>query len=464
MIGSNTRDYKRDTRREAVPPQPVHVLEAGRPAGVDGHLQRPEPRGLHRPPRADQHAAAGAGDAQRPAVRRGRPRPGPAGAQGGRRRRRSRASTSWPGGCWPGRSGREELPVVAGVARPSCSRYYKAHPDEAKKLIAVGESKADPALDAADAGRLDHAGERADEPGRSAEQVSRRSRHGRAIVRRLRDTRSHSTARTAMNPFNEYVRHDDPPPVLRRGANAVGWAALASLLGGERPGAGRGEPAGARPPLPARRTSPPKAKHVIYLHMVGGPPQMDLYDYKPKMDEWYDKDLPDSVRMGQRLTTMTSRPDAVPDRPVEVQVRPARQVRHVGQRAAAVHGARWSTTCASSAACTPRRSTTSRPSRYMQTGNQVTGRPCLGAWASLRPGLAQREPADVRRPGRQADATPSRCRRSRPGCGRRATCPASTPASRSAPAATRSCTSTTRRACPPTSAAARSTGSRRSTR
>jgi hypothetical protein len=50
----------------------------------------------------------------------------------------------------------------------------------------------------------------------------------------------------------------------------------------------------------------PKAKHVIYLHMVGGPPQMDLYDYKPVMQEWYDKDLPDSVRMGQRLTTMTS--------------------------------------------------------------------------------------------------------------------------------------------------------------
>ena len=40
--------------------------------------------------------------------------------------------------------------------------------------------------------------------------------------------------------------------------------------------------------------------------MVGGPPQMDLYDYKPKMNDWYDKDLPDSIRQGQRLTTMTS--------------------------------------------------------------------------------------------------------------------------------------------------------------
>jgi len=40
--------------------------------------------------------------------------------------------------------------------------------------------------------------------------------------------------------------------------------------------------------------------------MVGGPSQMDLFDYKPVMADWYDKDLPDSVRMGQRLTTMTS--------------------------------------------------------------------------------------------------------------------------------------------------------------
>ena len=115
--------------------------------------------------------------------------------------------------------------------------------------------------------------------------------------------------------------------------------------------------------------------------MVGGPSQMDLYDYKPKMNEWYDKDLPDSVRMGQRLTTMTSGQARFPDRAVEVQVRAARQVRHVGQRAAAVHGEDGRRHVLHPHACTPRRSTTSRPSRYMQTGNQVTGRPCLGAWA-----------------------------------------------------------------------------------
>ncbi len=50
----------------------------------------------------------------------------------------------------------------------------------------------------------------------------------------------------------------------------------------------------------------PKAKRVIYLFMSGAPSQMDMFDYKPEMGKWFDKDLPDSIRMGQRLTTMTS--------------------------------------------------------------------------------------------------------------------------------------------------------------
>ena len=132
---------------------------------------------------------------------------------------------------------------------------------------------------------------------------------------------------------------------------------------------------------PSGRILPPKAKHVIYLHMVGGPSQMDLYDYKPVMNEWFDKDLPDSIRMGQRLTTMTSRPDAVPDRAVEVQVRAARQVRHVGQRAAAVDGEDGRRHVLHPLMHTE--AINHEPAiTYMQTGNQITGRPCLGAWVS----------------------------------------------------------------------------------
>ena len=50
----------------------------------------------------------------------------------------------------------------------------------------------------------------------------------------------------------------------------------------------------------------PKAKAIIYLHMNGGPAQIDTWDYKPQLQEQFDKDLPDSIRKGQRITTMTS--------------------------------------------------------------------------------------------------------------------------------------------------------------
>ena len=175
-----------------------------------------------------------------------------------------------------------------------------------------------------------------------------------------------------------------------------------------------------------------KAKHVIYLHMVGGPSQMDLFDYKPEMNEWYDKDLPESIRKGQRLTTMTSRPGAVPDR--------ARRSTSSRSTASAACG---SASCCRNTAkmvddiCFIRSMHTEAINHepaitFMQTGNQITGRPCLGSWAVVRPRLAERQPADLRRAGRQADATPSRSRRSPPGSGRPAILPASTPASPSA--------------------------------
>jgi hypothetical protein len=83
----------------------------------------------------------------------------------------------------------------------------------------------------------------------------------------------------------------------------------------------------------------PKAKHVIYLHMVGGPPQQDMFDYKPQMNEWYDKDLPESVRKGQRLTTMTSgQKPGSRSRPRSMPSSSMAPVRHVGLRALALDG------------------------------------------------------------------------------------------------------------------------------
>jgi len=60
------------------------------------------------------------------------------------------------------------------------------------------------------------------------------------------------------------------------------------------------------PPLDGLPHFAPKAKSIIYLHMNGGPSQIDTWDYKPALADQYDKDLPESIRKGQRITTMTS--------------------------------------------------------------------------------------------------------------------------------------------------------------
>ena len=56
----------------------------------------------------------------------------------------------------------------------------------------------------------------------------------------------------------------------------------------------------------------PKAKRVIFLHQSGGPSQIDLFDYKPALRKYQGTELPDSVRMGQRITGMTSGQSSLP--------------------------------------------------------------------------------------------------------------------------------------------------------
>ncbi|MBM3999680.1 MAG: DUF1501 domain-containing protein [Planctomycetes bacterium] len=166
---------------------------------------------------------------------------------------------------------------------------------------------------------------------------------------------------------------------LSQGSHLLGGAALATLAG-----APNRLNAAAAPDRnsPAQRTHfPAKAKHVIYLHMVGGPAQMDLYDHKPAMKEWFDKDLPESVRMGQRLTTMTSGQARFPIAPSRFQFEQCGQsgmwvsellpwMRKMVDDVAFIRGMHTEAINHEPAIS------------MMQTGNQITGRPCLGAWAS----------------------------------------------------------------------------------
>src|SRR5688572_3153137 len=57
---------------------------------------------------------------------------------------------------------------------------------------------------------------------------------------------------------------------------------------------------------------PPKVKRVIYLFMAGGPSQLESFDYKPLLNERNGQQLPDSVRMGQRLTGMSGNQATLP--------------------------------------------------------------------------------------------------------------------------------------------------------
>jgi hypothetical protein len=179
--------------------------------------------------------------------------------------------------------------------------------------------------------------------------------------------------------FDDFQKNLTRRHFFARGSHLLGTASLASLLGREGFANDAKNPAAQTGAMPTH--FPGKVKHVIYLHMVGGPPQMDLYDYKPVMQEYYDKDLPDSVRMGQRLTTMTSGQARFPIAPSKFQFE---QCGESGMWVTELLP--WTKKCVDDMVFIRSMHTEAinhEPAiSYMQTGNQVTGRPCLGAWMS----------------------------------------------------------------------------------
>ena len=164
---------------------------------------------------------------------------------------------------------------------------------------------------------------------------------------------------------------------LARGKNVVGYAALSSLLGSRLSAWAATD--GSSPLMPHFA---PKARRILYLHMVGGPSQMDLFDYKPTMAGWYDKDLPDSIRQGQRLTTMTSGQARFPIAPSKFKFSP------VGSNGLWMNTELlpYTSRCVDDM-CFIRSMHTEAINHepaisHMQTGNMNSGRPCIGSWAS----------------------------------------------------------------------------------
>ena len=158
-----------------------------------------------------------------------------------------------------------------------------------------------------------------------------------------------------------------------RGSTGIGVAALASLLG-EDAWANTGLLSG----LPHFA---PKAKRVIYLFQSGAPSQMELFDYKPKLSELRGTELPDSIRMGQRLTGMTATQASFPVVPSLF------SFAQKGQSGAWISELLPHTAKIADELCFIKSVHTEAINHdpaitFFQTGFQLAGRPSIGAWLS----------------------------------------------------------------------------------
>jgi hypothetical protein len=135
------------------------------------------------------------------------------------------------------------------------------------------------------------------------------------------------------------------------------------------------------PALPGFPHFAPRARAVIYLHMNGGPSQLDLWDHKPGLKAHFNGDLPDSIRRGQRITTMTSGQSRLPVAPSMFQFSRAGQcgmqvselLPHTAGVVDEIALIRSVHTNAINhdPACT-----------FVTTGSEVPGKPSLGSWLS----------------------------------------------------------------------------------
>jgi len=188
-----------------------------------------------------------------------------------------------------------------------------------------------------------------------------------------------------MDPIREQQLLTTRRHFFGRSAAGIGVAALGSIL--SRDGWAANSPLIAPAAGPDKTHFTPKAKRVIYLFMAGGPSQIDLYDHKPKLDALHQSELPDSIRMGQRITTMTSGQKSLPVVRSMFKFAPRGKcgavmsdlVPHIGGIADDIAIIKTVNTEAINhdPAIT-----------YIQTGFQQPGRPCIGSWLSYGLGSA----------------------------------------------------------------------------
>ena len=179
-----------------------------------------------------------------------------------------------------------------------------------------------------------------------------------------------------MNPLQQFHLLQTRRQFFGRSAAGIGTVALASLLNPDLFG-----DTASRPGILRNTHFPARAKRVIYLFMSGGPSHIDLLDYKPELRRHHGRELPASVRMGQRITGMTSGQNTFPC------VAPMFQFQRHGRRGLWLsellpHTGSIADEIAIINSMHTEAINHDPAITYIQTGSQQPGRPSLGAWLS----------------------------------------------------------------------------------
>ncbi len=162
---------------------------------------------------------------------------------------------------------------------------------------------------------------------------------------------------------------------LLQSGMGLGGIALNSLLNKDLNAAGSSHAS------PHYKLPNAKVKRVIYLFQAGGPSTIDLFDYHPEMRKFHGKELPDSVRNGQRLTGMTSGQSSFPC------VAPMFDFKRHGQAGTWVsellpHTAKMVDEMTIIKTMNTEAVNHDPAITYINTGTQIVGHPSMGAWLS----------------------------------------------------------------------------------
>ena len=193
-----------------------------------------------------------------------------------------------------------------------------------------------------------------------------------------------------MNPLLERQLQLTRRHFFGLGSTGIGAAVLSSLLSDDLCAAAPRTDSPETSGLPGLPHFAPKAKRVIYLFQSGGPSQMDLFDYKPKLDDMRATELPASIRQGQRLTGMTATQTSFPVAPSIF------KFKQHGESGAWVsdllpHTAKVADNLSFIKSMNTTAINHDPAVTFFQTGFQLAGRPSIGAWLSYGLGTLNKD-------------------------------------------------------------------------